>query len=94
MKTTTSPNEATEDSALAAGCCDLFPDFSQLRYNQRAEGQAFDVLVESYGVSVQRKQIIFKPEGWVKCAASPNFDECYRLSVAKLLLELKLDRYT
>jgi hypothetical protein len=52
------------------------------------------VLVESCGVGVQRKQIFFKPEGWAKCAASPNFDECYRLSVAKLLLELKLDRYT
>lgn len=80
--------------ALPEGCCDLFPDFSQLRYNHKAEGGAFDVLVESCGVGVQRKSITFKPEGWAKCVASPHFEESYRLSMAKLLLELKLDRYT
>ena len=72
----------------------LFPDFSRLSYNRNAEGHAFDVLVESCGVSVQRKTVTFKPDAWAPCVASPHFDECYRLSVAKLLLDLKLDRYT
>ena len=65
-----------------------------MRYNQKLEGQAFDVLVESAGIGAQRKTIIFKPDGWAKCAASPEFEECYRIGIAKLLLELNLNRYT
>lgn len=72
----------------------LFPDFALLEYNHKAIGYAFDVLIESNGASVQSKTVTFKPEAWAKCVASPHFDECYRLSVARLLLETKLDRYT
>ena len=72
----------------------LFPDFSQLTYNRTAEGCAFDARVESCGVSVQRKALTFKPQRWGVCASPGVFDECYRLSLAKLLLETKLDRYT
>ncbi len=77
----------------APGCLgNLFPDFSQLTRNRVAHGSAFDVLVESQGFGVQRKTITFKPEAWDACVHSPQFEECYRLSMAKLLLEMRLDR--
>jgi hypothetical protein len=44
------------------GCGNLFPHFSQLRYHEKAEGHAFVVRVESCGVGVRRKRIIFKSE--------------------------------
>jgi hypothetical protein len=90
------PNESSAVDAAPTPDCfgHLSPDFSKLDYNHKAAGRAFDVLIESAGASVQRKTVTFKPEAWTKCAASPRFDECYRLSIAKLLLELKLDHYT
>lgn len=86
------PNSSEAETPACLG--NLFPDFSQLAYNRKAEGCAFDVLIESRGIGVQRKAITFKPEAWAACAGSPHFDECYRLSMAKLLLELKVERYT
>lgn len=90
----TKPQKPAEFESAEPACFgNLFPDFSKLEHNRRAEGQAFDVLIESCGVGVQRKTIVFKANGWAQCASAPGFDECYRLSIAKLLLELKLDRY-
>ena len=83
-----SPPDAEAPACLG----NLFPDFSELTHNRVAHGCAFDVLVESHGIGVQRKTITFKPEAWNACAHSPQFEECYRLSMAKLLLEMRLDR--
>ncbi len=85
---------STVTSCEALGCFgEMFPDCSRVSYNRKSEGAAFDVLVESVGIGVQRKTATFKPEGWARCAASPRFDECYRVSLAKLLLSVRLERF-
>ena len=67
---------------------DLFPDFSQLVPNRWEEGRAFRLLVESRGVGVQGAALEFDAAAWEAARQRPGFDDDYRLSVAKLLLQI------
>lgn len=87
----TQPNLPADEVAPRAN--GLFPDLSTLRYNQTAKGGGFDVRVESSGIGVQRRVIGFHPEAWAKFVASPQFEESYKLSMARLLLQQAVDRF-
>ncbi len=67
---------------------DLFPDFSRLVPNRKESGRAFSVLVESRGVGTQGVAVEFDEAAWSKARQHPSFEEDYRLSVARLLVEI------
>jgi len=83
----------------AHSCCktsaeaDLFPDMLHLEINRLNKGRVFGVLVESYGVGVQHREVVVDKDTWTECSKSPNFDRCLQLSMAKLALEETVLRY-
>lgn len=80
----------------SVGCCDdadtggMFPDLLNLVPNCVNRGRVFSVFVESHGVGTARPQMNVDNEAWARCFESPRFERCYRLSMAKLLLQQAL----
>lgn len=70
----------------------MFPDFSKLEFNTPNEGKAFTVLVES-GMGISNRQSSVRMEGWDACTECAEYDRCYDLSMAKLLLHQTIQGY-
>ena len=65
----------------------MFPDLLRLEPNKPNEGKAFAVLIERRGVGVQRRSVTVKSDEWRECVKCESYEDCYDLSVAKLLLQ-------
>ncbi len=70
----------------------MFPGFSKLEFNTPNEGKAFTVLVES-SMGITNRQSAVKMEGWDACTECPEYDRCYDLSMAKLVLHQAIQNY-
>ena len=70
----------------------MFPDLFKLEFNTPNEGKAFTVLVESR-MGITNRQSSVKLEGWAACTECPEYDRCYGLSMAKLLLHQAIQNY-
>ncbi len=64
----------------------LFPDLSHLKLREPLEGRAFRALVTSSGVGKQGRKLELKEEAWARCRECPDYQACYDLSEAKLLM--------
>lgn len=81
-------NATLIDSNQADSCYGgLFPELAATRYNQHNRGRVFGVRVEKCGVGIQNKDITVDREAWANCLKCPDFDDCYKLSMAKLAFE-------
>jgi hypothetical protein len=72
----------------------LFPDFSKLAYNETQAGRAFSVLIESCGAGTQKQTVAFDAAAWEAARREPTFDDDYRLSVARLLVQIAVKLYS
>ena len=70
----------------------MFPGFSKLEFNTPNEGKAFTVLVGS-SMGITNRQSSVKMEGWDACTECPEYDRCYDLSMAMLLLHQAIQNY-
>jgi len=62
----------------------LFPDLLAVHHNGVARGKVFGVLIQSFGIGVQSREMLLDADAWKKCRECPRYDECYDLSMAKL----------
>ncbi len=66
----------------------LFPGLLHLSEDQTAEGTVFSVLLDRAGGMWRcRRSVTADMAQWDECQRCPDFDGCYRFSMAKLALE-------
>ena len=71
----------------------MYPDDLHLRDNMPNKGKVFAVyLSSSYGVTTTRtdRQIEVDVDEWDDCQQCPEFESCYKLSLARVALESAL----
>jgi len=66
----------------------MFPTTIQTLHNKPTCGKVFGYLVDQPGLAVRGRSVTVNREAWNKCIACSEFDTCYRLSVATLLMEM------
>ena len=64
----------------------IFPEREGFRINKPNAGKVFGVFLQSWGVGVQHEEVTFDETQWDACTRCPDFEGCYRLSMAKLAL--------
>lgn len=66
----------------------LFPSVLGLEVDRTVSGKAFEYRIErAGGTFVSRRGIAVQMDQWDDCLECPEFDSCYKLSMAKLTLE-------
>lgn len=66
----------------------MFPDDLHLKDGQENKGKVFSVWVERVGGMIRGdRRIKADVEEWDDCQQCPEFDSCYKLSLAKTTLE-------
>jgi len=68
----------------------MFPDVSSLRFNNSNQSKVATIEIESCGIGVQRRQLLIDKEQWEECVGCKRFDDCYKLSIARLLMQQSL----
>jgi len=64
----------------------IYPDLARHRYNELRKGKVFDVFVESSGLGITDRRFKAKMDEWNRCTECPEYQHCFNLSLAKLLL--------
>ena len=65
----------------------IFPDLGTARFNTPNRGKVFSAAIESRGIGIQGEELSVDEEQWKACMECPDFDGCYKLSMAKLAFE-------
>ena len=68
----------------------MFPDVSKLRIDKPNRSKVATIEIESQGIGIQRRQLSFDEQQWKECVGCKRFDDCYKLSIAKLLMQQAL----
>lgn len=67
----------------------LFPSVNGPRTGVPVRGKAFSVELErAGGFCIATRKTAVDMEAWDKCLACKEFEDCYKLSLAKLALEM------
>jgi len=65
----------------------MFPDVLHLENDQPQRGKVFSILLErAGGLWRSNRKVAADMEQWDRCKECPEFDNCYRFCMAKLLL--------
>ena len=83
-------NQATQCKPDCYG--NIFPDLRTFSYNRIARGKVFSVLVKSFGIGVQSRDLTIDTQAWEACQVCPQYRGCYDLSMAKLAMEEAIRR--
>ncbi|MGB2607609.1 MAG: hypothetical protein ACXWNX_16965 [Isosphaeraceae bacterium] len=65
----------------------LFPDVLHLPEDRPASGTVFTVLLQRAGGMYRCSRSVTADMQWDRCQECPDFDGCYKFSMAKLTLE-------
>jgi len=68
----------------------MFPDVSQLRYNKPNQGKVAVIEIESHGIGIQNRGLSIDQQQWEVCLKCGRFEDCYKLSIAKLMMQQTL----
>jgi hypothetical protein len=68
----------------------LFPDVSQLQFNKPNQGKVASIQIESHGIGIQNRGLSIDQQQWEACLKCDRFDDCYKLSIAKLMMQQTL----
>ena len=68
----------------------LFPDVSQLQFNKPNQGKVAKIEIESHGIGIQNRGLSIDRQQWEACLKCDRFDDCYKLSIAKLMMQQTL----
>lgn len=71
----------------------MFPDLLKLEINEPNRAAVATVFLESVGIGIQGKKLTIDKAQWVQCVECPDFDHCYKLSLAKALLQHVVSRF-
>jgi hypothetical protein len=67
---------------------EMFPDLLHLGTEGKAAGKVFSfVIVSPPGLMRPPRHVAVNRQEWDQCLACPEFDSCYKLSMARLALE-------
>ncbi len=70
----------------------MFHDSLHVSENQDMKGKAFDFKLSSMGLGTADRAVSVKMEEWDDCVACEEFEHCYKLCAAKLMLESAIRR--
>ncbi len=68
----------------------MFPDVSSLQVNKPNQAKVATILVESIGIGVQSRNLSIDRRQWETCLTCGRFEDCYKLSIAKLMMQQSL----
>jgi hypothetical protein len=66
---------------------EIFPDLGKARLNILSGGKVFSALIKSHGLGIQSEELSVDEAQWKSCMECPQFDACYKLSMAKLAFQ-------
>jgi hypothetical protein len=66
----------------------VFPTMATIAHDREAKGKVFGYRVEQPGVIPSGFALTADANAWDECTSCPEFEGCYRFSVAKLVMEL------
>ena len=71
----------------------MFPETLTIPHDKPAQGKAFSLLVRrAGGLFVANRKVAVDLAQWDDCSGCDEFEHCYPLCVAKLLLEAAVTR--
>ncbi len=65
----------------------MFHDSLHLVNNEKMKGKVFDFEQDSLGLGISDRKVTVKMGEWDDCMECEEFEHCYKLCTAKLLLE-------
>lgn len=65
----------------------MFHDSLHFAVNEKMKGKVFDFEQDSLGLGISDRKVSVKIEEWDDCTACEEFEHCYKLCTAKMLLE-------
>ena len=68
----------------------MFPDVSRLQFNKPNEGKVAMIEIESHGIGTQKRGLSIDRLQWDACLKCEHFEDCYKLSIAKLIMQQTL----
>ena len=68
----------------------LFPDLSNLIYNTPNRAKVATIEIESHGIGIQKRGLSIDRTQWDACLQCEHFEDCYKLSIAKLIMQQTL----
>ncbi|MFK5997948.1 MAG: hypothetical protein QM492_07550 [Rhodobacterales bacterium] len=68
----------------------IFPDISSMNRQSNQHGIAISVQVEPRGLAPPKQTVTVNIDAWDKCVACDEFETCYRLATARLLVKAAL----
>ncbi len=66
----------------------LFPSVVEMVHNRPVAGKVFGYEVDYSGQVAQRRDITVNQDAWRECLKCHYMDDCYRMSVGRMLMEL------
>ncbi|WP_157967805.1 hypothetical protein [Cohaesibacter intestini] len=70
----------------------MFHDSLHFETNENMAGKVFSFEVENAGLTRSDRHVKASIPEWVECRSCEEFDHCYKLCVAKLMLETAIAR--
>jgi len=68
----------------------MFPDVSKLQFNKPNPGKVATIEIESRGIGIQHRALLIDQPQWETCLKCDRFEDCYKLGMAKLLMQQTL----
>ena len=68
----------------------MFPDVIQLQYNEPNHSKVATIEVQRHGIGIQQRSLSIDQQQWEICLTCGRFEDCYKLSIAKLMMQQTL----
>jgi len=68
----------------------MFPDVSELHFNKPNQSKVASIEIDAHGIGIQRRRLSIDRQEWNECLGCERFDDCYKLSIARLLMQQTL----
>lgn len=70
----------------------MFHDALHFSKNQPMRGKVFSFKIDNFGLANSDRRVTADLEEWDDCLECQEFDHCYKLSMAKLLLQTAVEQ--
>ena len=68
----------------------IFPPVKTLAHNKEVVGKVFSYRIQHDGMIADTPAMRVNRDAWENCTTCKDFDGCYRLSVATILMDMSL----
>lgn len=66
----------------------MFPSVVEMAHNKSVAGKVFGYEVDYPGQVARKRDAMVNRDAWRRCLECPDFNGCYQLSTATMLMEL------